>query len=1012
MATVAQILRQADTLKVTLSESGKTISELWVSRQRLEDLYKKLLLLDLEYALDKKVEQDLWNHAFKNQINILQIQAKDKQNVKRGENQASLNLFLETASGFYLQFLQQICTTFKLDLPFRRKSSAFGVMKEKCSVKNKITTPKKSSCLYVCQHCLVHLGDIARYRQQVEQAQTFYRHAANLVPQNGQPYNQLAILEAARGNKLSTVFYYIRSLAVRHPFPVAATNLEKFYVKLTRDIGDVRGKLSLSEVINSLLQFTALVHLTTDLTKAQSLREHLLSSLPSHVTSQSLTSTVLLQIVAITVFTLSHAQKNIGDQDGEDSQYSREEELCLELITTFTLSVLDVLLQATPKQEQKAREFFTLTPIKVLLDWLHLNPHALRKPQLTESSLWIGLAKLLNSIQSVGDKENPTDMSKFDDIPLPEDCDLRCFQPIEKAHSSYSFSRVPVDGLHPMLQLQIRCHRLLNHGKWLAQQVVGMNLLNCTTLKSGRLQFTTPSIHIRSTAETHTPTGIERKFGRQNVAIQAIIQKKGDHEESESRLLTKQLPSTEKDTKGISQTSSGQSSPKYLLGIPTSEPQFMKHGSVKTVPNQPLYQRYSSPTAQQQPSTLPGPGKFVPVPRVSPSPQVQSNYTGSAASTTNVQLSHLHEQFNIKGHSPPPMQQQPGATSVSQGLSHHTPSPRLPYPKMDMFRMQSPRPGLPQNVTAADVPALPLSPAAQQQLRAALAQTPIPGQPFHNMSPSQLLQVMKLANQMMTTAKQTNLNSQISPPSQQTAFSQAPGTERVQTSPKAQTQHSGTPRMPNFPTFSGTPGYSNVTGAPMRPPPTYGTSNIAPLHKDPGQHPINASMYGGFNPRTIQPPTPVMMETRHTSTFQGHAEGTPKPETFSSDRRDGQNGGGKGVPQSRTYSLFSSSPWEVPSLAGGEPRSLGSSPFSSASSSIRNSPDPESVQTGQTTFDVCYSVPDVTRTGASPNTPASDLTHHQQYGPGNLQSIWSSSGPSPLERLLEQQKQQRQGDPH
>ena len=51
----------------------------------------------------------------------------------------------------------------------------------------------------------------------------------------GQPYNQLAILEAAKGNKLSTVFYYIRSLALKVPFPVAATNLEKLYAKLTKE---------------------------------------------------------------------------------------------------------------------------------------------------------------------------------------------------------------------------------------------------------------------------------------------------------------------------------------------------------------------------------------------------------------------------------------------------------------------------------------------------------------------------------------------------------------------------------------------------------------------------------------------------------------------------------------------------------------------------------------------------------------------------------------------------------
>ena len=51
----------------------------------------------------------------------------------------------------------------------------------------------------------------------------------------GQPYNQLAILEAAKGNKLATVFYYVQSIAVKYPFPVAATNLEKFFTKISKD---------------------------------------------------------------------------------------------------------------------------------------------------------------------------------------------------------------------------------------------------------------------------------------------------------------------------------------------------------------------------------------------------------------------------------------------------------------------------------------------------------------------------------------------------------------------------------------------------------------------------------------------------------------------------------------------------------------------------------------------------------------------------------------------------------
>lgn len=47
-------------LLIVIADSSKGVSETWVVRQRLEDLYKKLLLMDLEYALDKKVEQDLY----------------------------------------------------------------------------------------------------------------------------------------------------------------------------------------------------------------------------------------------------------------------------------------------------------------------------------------------------------------------------------------------------------------------------------------------------------------------------------------------------------------------------------------------------------------------------------------------------------------------------------------------------------------------------------------------------------------------------------------------------------------------------------------------------------------------------------------------------------------------------------------------------------------------------------------------------------------------------------------
>lgn len=214
-------------------------SQAWTDQQKLQGIYHQVLVLDLEYALDEKVEQDLWNIGFKNHIGALQEISRDKRNPRRSESQALLTWCLEAASGFYLTLLHEFCNIFDIDLPFRRRGNVYG----ETSFSNDLNLPQSSSCLYICQYCLVHLGDIARYRNQRKQAENFYkyyfllllngrdniifiyRQAILVSPTSGHPYNQLALLEASQGNKLSTVFYYIRGIAVKNPFPAATTNL-------------------------------------------------------------------------------------------------------------------------------------------------------------------------------------------------------------------------------------------------------------------------------------------------------------------------------------------------------------------------------------------------------------------------------------------------------------------------------------------------------------------------------------------------------------------------------------------------------------------------------------------------------------------------------------------------------------------------------------------------------------------------------------------------------------------
>ncbi|XP_013144220.1 PREDICTED: protein SMG7-like [Papilio polytes] len=128
-----QMLREADELKQKILKfnSGTSMLQdrsLWTTQQRLQNVYQKILMLDLDYALDKKVEQDLWNVGFKQQIEALQAISKDRKNPLRSEGQAMLSWVLQAAAGFYLCLLHQICATFKLDLPFRRRASLLGIM--------------------------------------------------------------------------------------------------------------------------------------------------------------------------------------------------------------------------------------------------------------------------------------------------------------------------------------------------------------------------------------------------------------------------------------------------------------------------------------------------------------------------------------------------------------------------------------------------------------------------------------------------------------------------------------------------------------------------------------------------------------------------------------------------------------------------------------------------------------------------------------------------------------------
>lgn len=182
----------------------------------------------------------MWNQVFKSQISYFQSQIKQK----KPDAHVSLTLLLESARGFYTKLLEDLIIVYNLDedqeetsplaaLPFSSRFRSIKSIKSTTTSSSINDTTREKQILYIFQHVLTHLGDLARYSNYFAEAKNYYLHAVRIVPYLGQSYNQLGILfETMRTSQMAAVFYYIRSIAIRYTFPLASTNLENFYLKL------------------------------------------------------------------------------------------------------------------------------------------------------------------------------------------------------------------------------------------------------------------------------------------------------------------------------------------------------------------------------------------------------------------------------------------------------------------------------------------------------------------------------------------------------------------------------------------------------------------------------------------------------------------------------------------------------------------------------------------------------------------------------------------------------------
>ncbi|XP_076452752.1 telomerase-binding protein EST1A-like [Babylonia areolata] len=206
-------------------------------RQELQRRYERVLLLDMDVANQRGVEQQLWRSVYYNVIEGLRRQTHDNSTTEGAgpaDTKAALNEILDEGTSFYEALLTKLQSTFSFSLDSLLEEGGCGGPHTEGAGRG------VRLAVLSAQRTLMFLGDLARYREQAAhssnygKARHWYMQAQKLAPKNGRPYNQLAILAVYTRRKLDAVYYYQRSLAASNPILTARESLMSLFDEVRR----------------------------------------------------------------------------------------------------------------------------------------------------------------------------------------------------------------------------------------------------------------------------------------------------------------------------------------------------------------------------------------------------------------------------------------------------------------------------------------------------------------------------------------------------------------------------------------------------------------------------------------------------------------------------------------------------------------------------------------------------------------------------------------------------------
>ncbi|GAB9467566.1 Nonsense-mediated mrna decay protein [Globisporangium polare] len=517
-----------------------------VLRSRLIEKAKMITQVNPAFAASKEIEQVLWKPCFYKRIEEFRLRIRKYASASSGdrsvrEHFARVSLefqqFLSDSAAFY-DHLRESYSKFLLSNRVNGIANASGGQASSSS-----SAASAASAIARCRQslhrCFIFMGDLARYRELHSQkakknfaaAESFYHKALALIPGNGNPHNQLAVLATYVEAETVAVYRYCRSLLIAQPFATAEENLALLFERSRQrplagpsliPLTSATSSKDKSAFLKSFLHRLTRMHgiLFSIATRAaknngnsapgyssssnapvypREMENILFKDLNALLRAGVIGDALLLKLVVTNVFCLVRSLR--GSSSARDDSFR---------LSTLTMtSVMDFLLEelsfkksnGSSNSIESLNSLRLLGPVSVFCDFLRLNPKVLNileselNDQPTASAFLESFASLVNHVKMkdlyaplVNLRNDQQEPLRVQQLSLKENLELRGFAAfaalLEKSpaamakwNDEIALSSAAPNCLPETEALRIRAWNLYNFGKFLCDEYEGNPLL-------------------------------------------------------------------------------------------------------------------------------------------------------------------------------------------------------------------------------------------------------------------------------------------------------------------------------------------------------------------------------------------------------------------------------------------------------------------------------------------------------------------------------------------------------